>query len=61
MQNRIIHGFAGSMVLLSIVLSQYVNSAWIYLAVFVGLNLLQNAFTKWCLLEIILTKLKVAK
>ncbi|WP_196887906.1 DUF2892 domain-containing protein [Aureivirga sp. CE67] len=61
MQNRIVRGFAGSMILISILLSHYVNSAWIFLAVFVGLNLLQNAFTKWCLLEIILTKLKVAK
>ncbi|WP_196896027.1 YgaP family membrane protein [Aureivirga marina] len=61
MQNRIVRGFAGSMILISIILSHYVSPAWIYLAVFVGLNLLQNAFTKWCLLEVILTKLKVAK
>ncbi|MBU2529582.1 MAG: DUF2892 domain-containing protein, partial [Elusimicrobia bacterium] len=28
--------------------SVYVSDKFIYLTVFIGLNLLQSAFTKWC-------------
>jgi len=33
------------------------NNWWLAIAVFVGINLLQSAFTKWCLLEDILRKM----
>ncbi len=39
---------AGVIVLVSAVLAHYVSSYWLWLAVFVGLNLLQSAFTNWC-------------
>ena len=39
---------AGFMVLLSVGLTVYVNDNFLWLGVFVGLNLLQSAFTKWC-------------
>lgn len=39
---------AGVMVLLSIVLTYYVSPYWMWLTVFIGLNLLQSAFTNWC-------------
>ena len=39
---------AGVMVLLSIALTYYVSHYWMWLTVFVGLNLLQSAFTNWC-------------
>lgn len=39
---------AGVMVLLSIALAYYLSHYWIWLTVFVGLNLLQSAFTNWC-------------
>jgi hypothetical protein len=39
---------AGAMVLLSVALTYYVSHYWIWLTVFVGLNLLQSAFTNWC-------------
>ena len=39
---------AGVMVLLSVTLTLYVDPRWAWLTVFVGLNLLQSAFTKWC-------------
>ncbi len=39
---------AGVVVLLSIALAYYVSHYWIWLTVFVGLNLLQSAFTNWC-------------
>ena len=40
---------AGAMVLLSLALAYYVSHYWLWLTVFVGLNLLQSAFTNWCL------------
>jgi hypothetical protein len=39
---------AGALVLLSLALAHYFSSYWLWLAVFVGLNLLQSAFTNWC-------------
>ena len=39
---------AGAIVLLSIALAYYLSLYWIWLTVFVGLNLLQSAFTNWC-------------
>jgi hypothetical protein len=39
---------AGVMVLLSVALTFYVSHYWMWLTVFIGLNLLQSAFTNWC-------------
>jgi hypothetical protein len=39
---------AGVMVLLSLALAHYVSTYWLWLTVFVCLNLLQSAFTNWC-------------
>ncbi len=49
---------AGTMVLLSFLLGQFVNEHWHWLAVFVGLNLIQSAFTHFCPAEIILKKVQ---
>ena len=46
--DRVVFAFAGSVVLLSIVLGQFVSPWWLLLAVFVGANLLQSAFTGFC-------------
>ncbi len=48
MKERIVRAVAGSLVLMSIVLTNTVNINWIWLAVFVGVNLLQSSFTKFC-------------
>jgi hypothetical protein len=39
---------AGLVVLVSVALAHYVSIYWLWLTVFVGLNLLQSAFTNWC-------------
>ena len=39
---------AGVMVILSLALTYYVSRYWMWLTVFIGLNLLQSAFTNWC-------------
>lgn len=57
MKTRVIHGFAGTMILTSLLLGIFVHQNWFWLTGFVGANLLQNAFTNWCLLSTILEKL----
>ncbi|MGA3335471.1 MAG: DUF2892 domain-containing protein [Terracidiphilus sp.] len=48
---------AGGMVLLSLALAYYFSHYWLWLTVFVGLNLLQSAFTNWCPAMTILRKM----
>ncbi|WHF52877.1 DUF2892 domain-containing protein [Chryseobacterium gotjawalense] len=57
MRNRIIHAFAGTMILASILLTLYMSQNWLWLTGFVGVNLLQSSVTNWCLLDKILTKM----
>ncbi len=55
--DRIIFAFAGSMILSSLLLGYFVAPAWLLLAAFVGLNLLQSAFTGFCPLAMLLRRL----
>lgn len=48
---------AGTLVLTSLALSLWVSPYWLILAAFVGFNLIQSAFTKFCPAEIILRKI----
>ncbi|UGA57038.1 YgaP family membrane protein [Vibrio sp. VB16] len=48
---------AGSMVLLSVILTHFVHPAFMWLTVFAGLNLLQSAFTGFCPAVSVLKKL----
>lgn len=54
MKERIVRAVAGAMVLTNITLAYTVNINWLWLGVFVGVNLLQSAFTRFCPLELIL-------
>ncbi|MDP2058874.1 MAG: DUF2892 domain-containing protein [Flavobacteriaceae bacterium] len=56
MKNRIVRAVAGSFILISLILAVYVNLNWLWFTAFVGANLLQSSFTKWCLMEDILSK-----
>jgi hypothetical protein len=57
--DRIVLAFAGSMILLSLALAYSFSVYWLLLAAFVGLNMLQSAFTGFCPLASILKKLGV--
>jgi hypothetical protein len=59
MINRYITGIAGTFILLSVILAVTVNINWLWFTGFVGLNLLQSSFTKWCLMGDILKKVGV--
>jgi hypothetical protein len=54
--------FAGSFILVSLLLGApasplFMSAHWLWLAAFVGANLLQSGFTHWCPLEMMLGKL----
>jgi len=53
MENKI-RAIAGTFVLASLALGWWVSPWWFLFTAFVGVNLLQSAFTKWCLMEDIL-------
>ncbi len=60
--DRIVLAFAGFAILLSLALGVqgspiFHHSYWLYFTAFVGLNLLQSAFTGFCPLALILKKL----
>jgi hypothetical protein len=52
---------AGTFVLASLALGYWVNPLWFLFTAFVGLNLIQSAFTRWCLMERILARLGLAR
>jgi len=61
---RIVRIFAGSFVLISLALGVeasplYVHAGFLWFTAFVGFNLLQSGFTRFCPLESILKKLGV--
>ncbi|NLA74858.1 MAG: DUF2892 domain-containing protein [Deltaproteobacteria bacterium] len=58
---QIIRAIAGSFILISLALGYLHSPYWHLFTAFVGLNLLQSAFTRWCLMEDILAKLGVKK
>jgi len=47
-KNEALRMIAGTFVLLSLALGHWVHPGWYLFTSFVGLNLLQSAFTKWC-------------
>ncbi len=48
---------AGSMVLLGVALAHFMSPGWLLLPCFVGLNLIQSAFTGFCPPSLVLRKL----
>ena len=56
---RVVRIVAGTFILASLALAHWVNPKWLYFTTFVGLNLFQSGFTKFCPLDTILKKLGV--
>ena len=47
---------AGTFLLISLLLAHFVNPNWLWFTAFIGANLLQSAFTRWCPMMVILRK-----
>lgn len=64
---RLVRIIAGSFIILSLILAAHYNNValaeptWLWFTLFVGANLLQSGFSRWCLLETILVKLGVKR
>jgi hypothetical protein len=59
---QLVRVFAGCFILISLLLGVpasplFHSEYWLFFTAFVGLNLLQSGFTRWCLLETILRKI----
>jgi len=57
--DRAVMAFAGSFILLSLILSQIHSVNWLWFTGFVGANLLQASFSGFCPLAILLKRLGV--
>ena len=57
--DRVIFAVAGSFVLLSVLLSIFHSPYWLFFTAFVGVNLLQSAFTGFCPMAVILKKVGI--
>ena len=56
-RDRAVLAFAGAMVLLSLILAWLASPYWLVLTAFVGLNMVQAAFTGFCPAAIVFGKL----
>lgn len=57
--DRMVFAMAGVMILLSVLLAVYHNLNWLWLTGFVGVNLLQAAFTGFCPAALIFKKMGI--
>jgi hypothetical protein len=57
----IIRRIAGTFVLASLALGFWVSPWFLLFTAFVGFNLIQSSFTRWCLMEDLLAKIRVRK
>jgi hypothetical protein len=46
--DRAVFVLAGSMILISLLLAHFFSPYWLWLTAFVGLNMIQSAFTGFC-------------
>jgi len=54
--NKALRGIAGTLLVISLLLTEYHSKNWIFFSGFIGLNLLQSSFTNWCPMMTILRR-----
>ncbi|MBB6541954.1 YgaP family membrane protein [Thalassotalea piscium] len=57
--NESLRLIAGVMILVSLYLATNFSINWLWFTAFIGVNLLQSSFTKWCPMMAVLKKLGV--
>lgn len=55
--DRAVLAMAGIMILASVLLAHFVSPLWLWFTAFIGLNLLQSAFTGFCPAAVVFRKL----
>jgi len=58
--DRAVLAFAGTMILISLLLSVYFSPYWLWFTAFIGFNMLQSAFTGFCPAAIVFRKMGAA-
>lgn len=59
--DRAVQAFAGVMVLVSVLLTQFVHPNFFWFTVFIGFNLFQAAFTGFCPAAMVMKKLGIGR
>ena len=59
--DRAVLVFAGTMVLVSLVLTLFVHPGFVWLTAFVGVNMIQSAFTGFCPAAMLFRKLGLGR
>ena len=54
--NEALRLIAGTMILISLYLAITFSINWLWFTVFIAVNLIQSAFTQWCLMMTVLKK-----
>jgi hypothetical protein len=57
--DKLVFRIAGSFILISLLLSHYHSTNWLWFTAFVGANMLQSSFTGFCLMATILKKIGI--
>ena len=57
--DRLVFAMAGSFILISLLLSRFHSTYWLWFTAFVGANMLQAAFTGFCPAAILFKKIGV--
>lgn len=52
----IIRRIAGTLIIIGVLLAYFISILWLLLPFFVGINLLQSSFTKFCPIDLIYKK-----
>ncbi len=58
--DRIVHLVAGLMILMSLYLAHSIHENWMWLTVFIGVNLAQSGLTNFCPLAAILKRIGIS-
>ncbi|WP_256645615.1 YgaP family membrane protein [Thermomonas paludicola] len=59
--DRAVQAFAGVMVVVSVLLTQFVHPNFFWLTAFIGVNLFQSAFTGFCPAGMLMKKLGIGR
>lgn len=59
--DRAVQAFAGVMVLVSVLLTQFVHPNFFWFTVFIGFNLFQSAFTGFCPAAMVMKKFGIGR
>ncbi|AOW77406.1 rhodanese [Colwellia sp. PAMC 20917] len=56
-KNDALRLIAGTMILISLILTVTLSINWLWFTAFIAVNLIQSSFTKWCPMMVLLKKI----